>query len=67
MIERLTVAARQYKRDRERLEKSREALAETVIEATREGVPQVEIVRATGWTREQVRLIVRKAEDEGRL
>ena len=39
-------------------EEVRQHLAKAIRDATAEGTPQVQIVKATGYTREQVRLIV---------
>jgi hypothetical protein len=40
---------------------AREALAEAIVEAARSGTRQVDIVRATGYSRERVRQICRAA------
>lgn len=67
VINRLTALAKTYQRDKARADKSREALADAIIEAAASNVPQVEIVKATGYTRERVRLILLKAREKGRL
>ncbi|WFE46298.1 hypothetical protein [Verrucosispora sp. WMMD1129] len=58
---RLEQAAKAYRRAKEALDKARPELAEAIVEAAREGMRQAEIVRVTGYTREQVRRICRAA------
>jgi DNA-nicking Smr family endonuclease len=43
-------------------DEARERLAHVIVEATRDGVRQVDIVRATGYSRERIRQIVRASE-----
>lgn len=49
--------ARQNKRDKAREKRSYAALVAAIWEADDEGMPQVDIVRAVGLTRERVRQI----------
>jgi DNA invertase Pin-like site-specific DNA recombinase len=60
-VSRLKEAAAAYRSAKEALDKARPELAEAIAEAARAGVRQGEIVRATGYTREQVRRICRAA------
>ncbi|MFG3349527.1 hypothetical protein ACGF1Z_31270 [Streptomyces sp. NPDC048018] len=63
----LDAAARRYRRaeaalDRARAELTAEVLA--VLRSTDERGAQAEVARRTGWSREQIRQIVRAAEAE---
>jgi hypothetical protein len=58
----LTEAARAYRRAERAVEQRREELAAAIVQAAADGVRQVDIVRATGYTREHIRRIVRDAE-----
>lgn len=44
-----------------KVDRAREALAVAIVEAARTGTRQVDIVRATGYSRERVRQICRAA------
>lgn len=50
--------AERYRTLRDETTTAREALAEAIRKAASEGMRQVDIVHATGYTREQIRLIV---------
>lgn len=50
--------AENLRRYREQVEGCRESLADLIREAAADGMRQVDIVKATGYTREQVRRIV---------
>lgn len=54
-------AARAYRDAKEALDTARPRLAEAIVAAARGGVRQSEIVRVSGYTREQVRRICRAA------
>jgi hypothetical protein len=54
---RLDQLGRRFQRLRAELESMRPELAEEIREAAAAGVAQVEIVRATGYTRDQIRQI----------
>lgn len=61
----LDAAARRYRRAEAALDKARtELTAEvvTVLRSTDERGAQAEVARRTGWSREQIRQIVRAAE-----
>ncbi|MFB9238668.1 hypothetical protein ACFFWC_24595 [Plantactinospora siamensis] len=58
---RLEEAARAYRRAKAALDKARPALAEAIVDAARAGTKQAEIVKVTGYTREQVRRLCRAA------
>jgi len=60
--DRLVTLGRRHQRLRAELDALRPELAAAILEAVRAGVHQVEIVRATGYTRELLRQIVRRAE-----
>lgn len=62
MEDALTEAARAYHRAEAAAAKRRRELAEAIVAADRAGVRQVDIVAATGYTREHIRRIVRDAE-----
>jgi predicted transcriptional regulator len=57
----LDEAAAVYRAAKEALEAARPVLAEAIVNAARSGMRQTEIVRASGYTREQVRRICRAA------
>lgn len=59
--ERLARASETYSDAAQKAEDARQALAEVIVEAGREGMRQVEIVKVTGYTRESIRQIWRKA------
>lgn len=65
MSDRFFAAARAYRRAKAAYERSQEDLVPAMFEAAEGGLPQVEIVKATGLTREHVRRLV-KAERERR-
>ena len=54
-------AAREYREARDALDSARPRLAEAIAAAARAGTKQAEIVRVSGYTREQVRRICRAA------
>jgi hypothetical protein len=65
MSDRLLAAARRFRRAERAYEQAREELAEAIVEAALdEGVRQVKIVEATGYTREHIRRMVDKAREE---
>ncbi len=64
MTERLEAAAKAYRRAEKRADETRAELYAAITEADAAGVPQVDIVRATGYTRERVRQIVARARTE---
>lgn len=55
-------AARIVSEAREKVDQARAALAEAIRTADRDGVRQVDIVAATGYSRERVRQIIRDGE-----
>jgi hypothetical protein len=57
----LEEAAGVYAEAQKRAEAARQALADLIVEAARAGMRQVDIVKATGYTRESVRKICRDA------
>jgi hypothetical protein len=59
--EELAKAADAYRRAYDELAVARSDLAEKIIVAARAGMPQREIVRVSGYTREHVRRICRAA------
>jgi len=61
LVTRLEDAAATYRTAKQALDAARPALAVAIAEAARAGVRQNEIVRVTGYTREQVRRICRAA------
>lgn len=58
---RLEKAAQAYRAAKAELDTARPELAAAIVEAARAGLRQAEIVRTTGYTREQVRRICRAA------
>lgn len=60
-VTRLEEAAQAYKDAKRALDEARPQLAEAIADAARAGTKQTEIVRVTGYTREQVRRICRAA------
>jgi predicted transcriptional regulator len=60
-VEQLQRAADDYHRAKDALDKARPVLAAAIADAARAGVRQAEIVRTSGYTREQVRRICRAA------
>lgn len=67
MTDRLEAAARAHKRAQAKADETRTALADAIVEAVRDGVRQVDIVRVTGYTRENIRLLVKAAREAGKL
>jgi hypothetical protein len=59
--EKLVQAAADYRRIEADLVTARSTLAEAIVEAAQAGMPQTEIIRISGYTREHVRRIVRNA------
>ncbi|GAB3944043.1 hypothetical protein GCM10027614_33580 [Micromonospora vulcania] len=45
--------------DREKVTAARDQLASAIVDASRDGMRQIDIVRVTGYTRERVRQILR--------
>src|SRR5947208_2248457 len=65
MSARLLAAARRFRRAEHAYEQAREELArEIVAAALDEDVKQVDIVKATGYTREHIRRLVEKAKED---
>lgn len=62
MTEKLEAAAKAFRRAESRANEARAQLMKAITEAADSGVPQVEIVRITGYTRERIRQIVAKAK-----
>ncbi|MFI2426549.1 hypothetical protein ACH5A7_21040 [Streptomyces sp. NPDC018955] len=60
----LRKAVRAKKTAEDRAEAARDALAAVMADAIREGMKQSEVVAVTGYTREHVRRLVAKVEDE---
>lgn len=58
----LTEAARAFRRAERTAEQRREELAAAIVQADKDGMRQVDIVKVTGYTREHVRRIIRDAE-----
>lgn len=58
----LTEAARAFRRAERAVEQRREELAAAIVQADKDGMRQVDIVKVTGYTREHVRRIIRDAE-----
>lgn len=58
----LRAAANAYKRAVKRTDELRSKLAAAIVEADRAGTRQVDIVEATGYTRERIRQIVDAAK-----
>lgn len=64
MTDRLEAAVRAHKRAQAQAKRVHADLMKAIAEADREGIPQKDIVRITGYTRERIRQIVRAAEKE---
>lgn len=62
MTERLEAAAKAYRRAEKRADETRAELFSAIAEANAAGMAQVDIVRATGYTRERIRQIVKAAK-----
>jgi len=58
--EKLVEAAAEYRRIEAALATARSTLAEAIVEAGQADMPQVEIIRITGYSREHVRRILRE-------
>lgn len=58
-------AATEYRRIERDLVTARSALAEAIIEASQARLPQAEIIKITGYSREHVRRILRSGGVEG--
>ncbi|MEV4543835.1 MULTISPECIES: hypothetical protein [Micromonospora] len=52
-------SAERAAQDREKVTEARDQLAAAIVEAARDGMRQIDIVRVTGYTRERVRQILR--------
>ncbi|MEH0983227.1 hypothetical protein V6U79_12905 [Micromonospora sp. CPCC 205556] len=52
-------SAQRAAQDREKVTEARDRLADAIVEAARDGMRQIDIVRVTGYTRERVRQILR--------
>lgn len=59
--ERLQRASMEYADAQKAEREKREQLADAIVDAARDGMRQVEIVKMTGYTRERVRQICRAA------
>lgn len=57
--ERLVEAAAEFRRIEEELERARAALAQAIVEAGKAKMPQTEIIRISGYSREHVRRLLR--------
>jgi hypothetical protein len=57
----LADVARAFRRAERVVEQRREELAAAIVQADKDGMRQVDIVRATGYTREHIRRIIRDA------
>lgn len=62
MTERLEAAAKAYRRAEKKADETRSELFAAIVAAKAAGVAQVDIVRATGYTRERIRQIIKAAE-----
>lgn len=62
--ENLVKAAAEYRRIEADLVTARAKLAEAMYEAAQAGMPQTEIIKISGYTREHVRRIVRQVEKD---
>lgn len=62
--ERLVKAAAEYRRIEADLVTARSKLADAMYEAAQAGMPQTEIIKISGYTREHVRRIVRQVAKE---
>jgi F0F1-type ATP synthase membrane subunit b/b' len=60
-VTQLEEAAAAYRSAKQALDEARPHLAQAIVDAARAGTRQSEIVRVTGYTREQVRRICRAA------
>ncbi|GAA4573540.1 hypothetical protein GCM10023176_38760 [Micromonospora coerulea] len=49
-------SAQRAAQDREKVTEARDKLADAIVEAARDGMRQIDIVRVTGYTRERVRV-----------
>lgn len=58
-VKSLDDAASRYHLAQEEIDMARFELIEAIREARNEGMRQVDIVKATGWTREQIRRVCR--------
>lgn len=59
----LTAAARRYRKAEAALDTARTELQQAALAALADGIKQAEVSRITGWTREHLRQLKRKAED----
>lgn len=57
----VTDAQRRVAEARDRVPEARERLAQAIVTATQAGARQVDVIRVTGYSREQVRRILRAA------
>ena len=57
--ENLVEAADEFRRRKAELDLARDKLADAMVTAARAGMPQTEIIRISGYTREHVRRILR--------
>ena len=64
--ENLVEAAEEFRRRKEEFDLARTKLADAMIEAARAGLPQTEIIKISGYTREHVRRILREGGVEPR-
>lgn len=62
----LRAAGEEYQAAKSALANTRQHLQSVIIRALKAGVPQVEVVQLTGYTRESIRTIARKNGIEAR-
>jgi thioredoxin-like negative regulator of GroEL len=62
----LDLAAQRYRDAEHALAAARTDLQTEAVQALRAGVRQVEVVRATGWTREYLRKLRQRADEADR-
>ena len=63
--EKLVEAAAEYRRIEADLVTARGTLAQAIIEAAKANMPQTEIIKLTGYSREHIRRILREGGVEG--
>lgn len=62
--ENLVEAAKEFRRRKEEFDLARRNLAEAMYDADQAGMPQTEIIKISGYSREHVRRIVNQIADE---
>lgn len=65
MTSELEAATKAYRRAEKASLEKRQRLYDLMVEASRAGIPQTELIRITGYTRERVRQILRAGGIEG--